>query len=164
MEEEKIAQPGKILIDWDFPEYYQYARSKKWYIAAAILIMFFLTYAIWVKNILFAIILVLAAFISVLQQFQKPKQLTAAVTDMGIMVGDKLYPYAEIKKFWIIYNPPMAKLMYLDFNNPLKKTLPVPLEKVDPVKLREILNRYLKEDLEKEEEELGDRMARVFKI
>lgn len=164
MEENKNKETGSILIDWDFPEFTKHDRGKKWYLIAGIVFLVILIYAVLTKNILFAIILVIAAFIFILQQYQEPQAVDAAVTDEGILIGSKFYDYEELKIFWVIYKPPLAKLLYLDFKNPLKKSLPIPLDNVDPVKLREILTQYLEEDLEREEEELGDRMAKVLKM
>ena len=161
--EEKFEEDN-ILIDWEFPEFVKHERTKKWYIVAIIILGLCLIYAVWTKNILFAIILVLAVFISILQQFQKPHIVHAAISEDGIIVGNKLYSLDELKSFWVIYNPPLAKLLYLDFKNSFKKSLSIPLDDVDPVKVREILSQYLEEDLEREEEELGDRFAKVLKM
>jgi len=163
-EQNKNEIQENILIDWDFPEFEQHERTKKWYIVAIIVMGLFLIYAILTKNILFAIILVLAAFITVVQSFQKPQMIHAAITESGIMVGEKFYPYDELAGFWVIYNPPLAKLLYLDFKNSIKKSLPIALVDVDPVEVRDILSQYLEEDLEREEEELGDRFAKVLKL
>jgi hypothetical protein len=46
----------------------------------------------------------------------------------------------------------------------MKKSLPIALVDVDPVEVRDILSQYLEEDLEREEEELGDRFAKVLKL
>jgi len=161
---EDASKKQKILIDWDFPEFSKYERGKKWYLLVIILVTLFLLYAIWTKNILFAIILVLAAFIGVVQHFQKPVMVDAAITEDGVVIGNKFYAYEDLEKFWIIYKPEIAKLLYLDFKNPLKRRLAIPLEEVDPLKVRSILQQYLEEDLEREEEELGDSLAKVLKM
>jgi len=153
-----------VLIDWDFPEFEKHDRSKKWYIAAVIVLGILIIYAVWTSNILFAVILILAAFIGVIQHFQKPHDVEAAITEDGVLVGSKFYRYEEIESFWMIYKPPLAKLVYLDFKNKFKKNLAIPLENVDPIKVREILNQYLEEDLEREEEELSERLAKVLKV
>ncbi len=161
---DKNSEHEDLLINWHFPEFATHERSKKWYIAAVIVLGILVIYAVWTKNILFAVILILAAFIGVIQHFQKPHDVEAAITEDGIIVGRKFYRYEEIEGFWMIYKPHIAKLLYLDFKNKFKKNLPIPLENVDPIRIREILNQYLEEDLEREEEELSERLAKVLKM
>jgi len=36
------------------------------------------------------------------------------LTGTGIALGDTVYPYKEIKKFWIIYNPPHVKILNIE--------------------------------------------------
>ncbi|HUT22237.1 MAG TPA: hypothetical protein VMX18_02375 [Candidatus Bipolaricaulota bacterium] len=153
----------EVLIEWTFDEFEKHSRGKGWYAAAIVIFAIFLIYAVWTGNILFGAIVVLAAFIGVIQHYQAPQKVKAAVTEDGIMIGRKFYAFQELENFWLIYNPP-AKLLYLEYKNPLKRSLPVPLEEVDPNKVRDSLKQYLFEDLEKEEEELSDRLAKFFKM
>jgi len=79
-------------------------------------------------------------------------------------VGTKFYPFSELEKYWIIYNPPEVKTLYFEPKNIIKHRLSVPLLDADPLLIRSYLNQYLFEDLDVEEEPLSDRLGRILKM
>jgi len=98
-----------------------------------------------------------------LHSTKKPDKVSLAITEDGLEVGNNFYLYKEIKKFWIIYEPPDVKNLYFDFKG-LRPTLIIPLENKNPVQIRKILLDYLDEDLEKEDESLSEYLGRKLKI
>ena len=54
--------------------------------------------------------------------------------------------------------------MYFITSSILKHRLQVPLLDVDPMPIRELLNKFVEEDVDKEEEPLTDRFSRLFKL
>lgn len=158
------ANTGKIIAGWNIQEYEKYERSKRWYWIAGIIAISLLVYSIISANYLFTLIIVLLCIILFLHDMQEPVELPFAITETGIILGTKFYSYSEFNNFWIIYNPPMVKNLYFLTNNLLKHRLQVPLLDNDPRPIRDFLNKFLKEDLEQEEEPLSDRVNRALRI
>ena len=155
---------GGVHIQWEFPEFVQAAKSRLWYIVVSIIVALLIVYAIMTANFLFAMILALVAFIIIYQYFQSPRQIPVVIAEDGIIVDKQFYPYKALKSFAIIYEPPVIKFLYLDFKSQFKKSLPVPLEDVNPLKVREALLSYLDENLEIDEEDSNETFSRLMNI
>ncbi|MFH0987812.1 MAG: hypothetical protein V1763_00380 [Parcubacteria group bacterium] len=155
---------GNVHAEWSFPEFIQHRPSKWWYLGTGAVLVAMLIYAVVTANFLFAIILVLAAFVTVYQFFQTPRGLQVKIGQDGVIVDRRFYPYRDLQSFWIIYEPPVAKLLYLDFKNKFRKSLPVPLEESNPLQVREALLNYLEENFEEEDERLDETIGRMLKM
>ncbi|MFA5069854.1 MAG: hypothetical protein WC528_01085 [Patescibacteria group bacterium] len=162
-QKEKIDH-GKTLAAWIFPEFIVHKRGKAWYLTALILTAAVLIWSIFAKNYLFILIIVIIGIIFILQNRQSPPLIECRIKEDGIELSRNFYPFHDLKKFYIIYQPPLVKNIYFDFKSAVRPTLPIPLEKENPLKIREILKKYLDEDLEKEDEPTSDALSRVLKI
>lgn len=156
--------PGNIVYQWTFKEYEKYSRGRRWYMVMGLLAAVCIVYAMVSGNYLFALIIILFGIILFLQDTQEPAQMDFTITDSGIVLGAKYYPYADLDNFWLIYNPPEIKTLYFSLKNAIKHRLNIPLADVNPVELRDYLSQFLNEDLDQEEEPLSDRISRLFKI
>lgn len=154
---------GKTLHTWAFPEFTAHKRDRRWYTIAGVLAAIALLWAVYDGNVLFAIILLIAAIVYVMIGVRKPRQLTATFTEDGVSVDRAFYRWEEIDRFWLVYEPPIVKRLYLAFKAPLRPTLTIDLEQQNPVPLRKTLLTYLKED-PNGAEPLGDQVARTFKL
>lgn len=153
-----------ILAQWSIPEYEKFDRKKSWYVAAGIIFIGLVSYAVFTANFLFAVILIFLAIILYLYEKGEPLLITFIITPDGIIIGNKLYSYKEIDNFYIIYEPPAVKQLYFIFKSLLKPRLSIPLQDENPVNIRKILRMYLDEDLEKEYEPLTEKIGRFFKF
>lgn len=158
------ASHGKTLIKWQMKEFEQYDRGVLWYLFMGGIGLILLIYALWTANFLFAIILLIVAFIIYLHHRHDPEILDFKITEDGLEIDKDFFSYKELKKFWIIYEPPEIKNLYFNTYRILKGNLSIPLNSTDPLKVRKILLKYLDEDLEKENEEANDRWARWLRI
>jgi len=158
------ANTGKIVAAWTVKEYEKYERSRRWYWIMAIVTVSLLVYSVIEANYLFTLIIVLFGIILYLHEMQEPIEVQFAITETGIVMGNKFYSYSELENFWIIYNPPMVKNLYFGTKSILKHRFQVPLLDNDPRPIRDFLNKYLKEDLDQEEEPLSDRINRAVRL
>ena len=155
---------GEALMSWQFPEYVKHERSKRWYVAALVLSGLLLLYAVFTTNFLFAIIVLVFLFIGIFQYFQEPRNLRVTIAEDGIVLAKRFYPFKELASFWMVYEPPRVKNLYLDFKSRGKRSLSIPLENVNPLDLRDLLNEFLEEDLEREQEFFDEALSRVMKL
>lgn len=154
---------GKTLLSWTFPEVQAYQRSRGWYVGISVVGLLLLTFAIFNRNPLFAFIIVIAWALIFFRATQKPRLLTANVTEDGLQVGKDFFAYDDLAAFWIIFKPP-AKTLYLRFKSALRPILGISFEDTNPNKLRAELRRFLQEDLSREDESASDAYGRLFKI
>ena len=154
---------GKVFAQWSFPDITLQPRSRRWYVAVGVIGGLMAIYGIWTGNFLFPILLCLFALTFTLVRRQS-QTITCVISEDGVAVGPTFYPFRELKKFWIIYQPPDVKNLYLEFRNPLKTRLPVPLESQNPVTIRHLLLDFLFEDVHREEEPALDQISRLLKL
>lgn len=155
---------GKILAEWTVPEYIKYQHFFGWYIAAFLLGGFFLIHALFTRNFLFVIIILIVGIIIYLHERNTPAMIEFLITEDGIVFGEKFYPYKTFESFWLVYNPPDVKTLYFTFGQVLRSELPIHLETQHPIAIRNILLNYLPEDIEKEEEAVEEQLSRLFRI
>lgn len=155
---------GNTLLQWKFPEYEEHERGILWYVMAGIISASFLTYAIIVSNFLFAIIVVIVDLIILIQINRRPDRVDFKITDEGIVIGTSFTPYTNISKFWIIYNPPKVKTLYINFKSTIRPDITIPLENKNPLRVREMLMKFIEEDLEKEDESNSEQIRKFLKL
>jgi hypothetical protein len=99
-----------------------------------------------------------------LHEQQRPLELNIAITENGLVVGNKLYRYSELENFWIIYEPGEVKNLYFVVSGVVKNRLTIPLVDMDPRPIRRYLSQFVVENAAEEEEPFSDKLTRVFKI
>ncbi len=157
------AQPKQI--SWQVPEYEKHERGQMWYIIAGTIAGIGLLWAVFSYNFLFALVIILAAIIIVLTDGRHPDLITVKLDGDGVQIGSKFYDYDEIKNFSVIYKPKIGvKNLYFEFKNPLKHHLSIPLQKTNPLLVRQFLLKYLEEDLERTDPPLSEQLAKLLKI
>ncbi|MFA6474937.1 MAG: hypothetical protein WCV88_01905 [Patescibacteria group bacterium] len=154
---------GRILAEWNIPEFIQYEHTIGWYIVVGGLGIVLLIQALATGNFLFAIIILLAAAIVYMHERRHPEMLEFMILEGGIMLGTTYYPYKDLKTFWVIYEPGV-KLLYFGVNQVLRKELPIHLEEQNPLVIRRILLNYLEEDIDKEDESTEEALARFMRL
>ena len=159
-----MRRDSTILASWKITGFDKHHRPIRWYILIGLIGFAFLCYAIITTNYLFAIIVVLGGAIIYIQDTASADQVPFAITTRGIKIGNAEHVYNEIGKFWIIYDPPEVKKLYFSFKGSFSPSVMIPLSNQNPLKIRDILLRFLEEDLEKEEEPLSETLARWSKI
>lgn len=154
----------QTLISWKIQEFEKHQKSRLWYIGAGIVMLVFLIYCVKTANFLFAVILLMAAVIVIIYDLRETEEVEFAITSAGIQFGDRIYPYDEFGRFWIVYEPSEVKKLYLEFTSAVRPRLAIPLNDEDPNKIRETLLNYVHEDLEEKDEPVTDYLGRVLKI
>lgn len=155
---------GNVLLHWVVDEYEQHHRGPLWYLIVVVLGLGMLVYALATQNFLFAIIVIMFGVIIGLSALREPQRLPFIVTDLGVAVGGKFFPYKEFDNFWILYEPPEVKNIYFEFRRSPRPHLVVPLYDENPLELRKILLDYIDENPDEEEEPLSDFFGRFLKL
>lgn len=159
-----INQTGDLLYEWRTKEYEQHERSPRWYIIMISLGIALVIYGMFADNFLFSLIIILAAIILFLQSRQDPQQVSLSITELGVGIGSRFYPFTELGDFYIIYDPNVTKMLYIETKSLLRPKLRLPLEDQNPLEIREALLEVLDEDLDREEEPAADAAIRNWKL
>ena len=165
MEETQNINYGEPEISWAVPEYEKHERSKNWYIGAVIVAIGLMIYAFLTSNFLFFGIILIAAFVFILNDKQEPAWVNVALTDEGVIIGKRFYDYDELKDFSVMYKPKQdLKNLYFEFKSAVKQRLSIPLLDQDPIAIRKHLLKYLQEDLERTDRPASESLAKMFKL
>jgi len=155
---------GHVQVSWETWEYPPHERSLLWFILAGVLGAALLVYSIITTNYLFGIVVLMMGVILLIDGLRHPDRVEVHVTDQGVVVGEKYYDFTAIKDFSIIYQPPVVKVLYIDFNQMWQPLLAIPLEDIDPNAVRDSLLPYVFENLQREDETLTDTLRRLYKL
>ncbi|MBD3360434.1 hypothetical protein GF366_01380 [Candidatus Peregrinibacteria bacterium] len=153
----------KAVISWIAPEIIRYQKGKIWKIftfsslIAAVIIG--ILYNAWTFSLA---IIVFAATYYIINR-ENPKVVEVAVSDIGIKVGERKYPYNRITAFWIVYDPPIIRTLNIRVKGDLLMDIPIELYNQNPGEVREFLLEKIPE-LEGQAESLSDVFSRLFKI
>ncbi|MDX9913721.1 MAG: hypothetical protein RBS77_04025 [Candidatus Moranbacteria bacterium] len=151
-----------VLLHWQGPEYEHYPKEKNWYAVAALILSAIIIYALVTNSPIMAITFVLIGVVGYIQLEKFPRVLDFKVTTDGVMAGEELYQFDNIKSFWIFYEPPHTKILSLHTDAMLTPFIHIPVHQIDPVKLREILMEFVPE--EKQKPTLVDTLERLLHI
>jgi len=152
----------ETLIHWQGPEYEHYPKEKFWYAGATLILSAIVIYALVTNSPIMAITFVLVGVVGYVQLEKLPRVLDFKVTTDGVMAGNEIYKFDNIKSFWIFYEPPHTKILSLHIGALLTPYIHIPVHQIDPVKLRELLMDFVPEV--KQEPTLVDTLERVLHI
>jgi len=128
-------------------------------LAAAGLIVYFAISGNYLAALLFWLGGVVMGF-TLYEKNKNPKPTICKIRAEGVQVNRDLYPYENIKSFWIFYDPPHHQELSLRVKAVMTGGyVKIPLGDADPVKLRETLLQFISE--KRQEEGLADALARV---
>ncbi|MBT4277313.1 hypothetical protein HOD96_00995 [Candidatus Falkowbacteria bacterium] len=161
---EQTQQQGEKIKSWTFPEYIKHNRTTAWYVGAFLMIGLLLLYSARTDNFLFAIVMIMIFVVVIHSHKQDPLKMKFSIYENGILLNEKFYGFKGLNNFWIAYDPPEVKKLYFEVDNIFKSILIIPIEKNSPLELRDILTKYLEEDLEKEGESTSEALGRMMKL
>ncbi len=149
------------IMRWRAPEFEKSAWEKKWYLIATLILSVIILYALFSNNPIVAITFILIGVVGYLYLQKEPRILDFAISGSGIIAGDEIYEFSEIKSFWIFYEP-YIKVVSLRLKNKLVSHVHIPIHNQNPVKIREVLLQYIPE--KEQELRMIDIIEKVFRI
>lgn len=153
---------NNVLYSWDAPEFVYHEKPKYWHIliysVVLSLILVMLLFKQW-----FAVPVFILLGILVYQYSEvKPKLIRVTITDLGILVSNKFYPFSEIKTFWVLYKPPLKQLN-LELTKRFSPIISILLEDTDPVVIKDLLSPHIIQDSQRSED-LLDKFIRMIRF
>ncbi len=154
MNEEKLTWR---TYEFDFKE-----KTGDWFWAVGIITVAVATISVIYNNILFAIFTVIAGAMIAHNGKREPNFLKIKIDTKGLYINDLLYPYQNIKTFWVEENkwgPPKLILRIDRLVNPIM-VIAVETDEVDAETVRNYLLSFVVE--EKIHEPISQRIMEYF--
>lgn len=161
---QEIIDAGVPLLSWESWEFPLVARSTRWYVVASVVGLGLMLYALLTANFIFGVIVLMFACIILLRDIKKPSRIPVHITTVGLVFGDDLYKFEDIRDFSLTYDPPNVQNLYIAFHGRFQPLLSIDLEDLNPNDVRQTLLPFVFENLEREGESLTDMLRRVYKL
>lgn len=154
---------GQEIYSWEAPEFMEMQRGRNWFIIFGLIAAFLIALMIFLGFYVAAIAFFIGAVVWLILAQRKPQTISFGIYEYGIQVGPSKHFFKDIEKFWVLYDPPSLKKLNFQMKKKLATVLSIELVNEDPSKVREILKKYLHEDLDMEED-TTDTLARILRF
>jgi hypothetical protein len=88
-------------VSWSAPEYEHKERSSDWFWALGIIVVASFGAAVIYGNYFFAVLILLAGILLGFFATKPPGVVEYELNNHGVLIRDRLYPYENIKSFWV---------------------------------------------------------------
>ena len=132
-------------LSWTAPEYRHTEKTAEWFLASGIIALALIAASALLGNILFAIVVALAALGFFLCANRAPRAVRVSLIDAGIAFGDTLYTYETLASFWVEARDGAPRLI-LKQKKTLSLLVSIPIEEVHPNLVRSGLAERVSEE------------------
>lgn len=153
----------KPRLIWLAHETICHQRGPIWKIVMGLCLLAILVFSYFYKDWSFALAILVFAGVYYLVNRKQPRKIEIILSDAGIKVGNRKFPYGQIKAFWIIYQPPYFSTLNLKVADQFISEIVIQLEDQSPGAVRDLLITKIPE-LERASQSLSDLFLRIFKI
>ncbi len=145
--ENKNPTGHRAPLTWQGHEYLHFEKTTEWYWILGLFAVAGAVTALIFKNLLFAIFILVMSFVLAIFASRKPEEVTFSITQRGVLVNERLYPYQSLKSFGMedsIHG--RAPKLILESNKILTSSLIIPLDNVHPNDVHDFLFNFLPEE------------------
>ncbi len=151
------------IISWVAPEHVRYQRGTLWKVIIGIFLITSIGLGIYYNAWTFSLAVSVFVIAYYLIHRDHPNDVEISISDIGIKVGHRKYPFSRIKSFWLMYEPPHIRTLNIKVHGELAVDISIQLNHQDPSKIREFLIEKIPEK-EGHQESFSDIFARLLKI
>ena len=135
-------------LEWESYEFDYKEKTSDWFWAVGIITLSIVAIAIIYDNPLFAVFMALAGFTIGSTARKLPRVVTFEINTKGIVVDNVLYPYGNLKTFWVDeskYAPPKLLIKSEKFITPVI-VIPIETDVANASDIRGFLLSFLPEE------------------
>jgi hypothetical protein len=139
-------EPAVRAVSWEAPQHHHVEKGNDWFFALAIIVVALIIVAIFLDNVLFALLIGISGGVLAMSATKRPAIVPYSVSVRGIKVEDELFPYSTLNSFHIDEEDPRGPQLLIRTNRrtiPLL-VLPIPPAHVDDIE--DILKERLPEE------------------
>ncbi len=138
-------------ITWEAAEHEFRERTADWFWTLGIIIVSGALTSLILGNFLFSIVILLSGFALFLFGTRKPSVHQFELSERGIRIGPKLYPYLTLRSFWVEdQHEHLKPKLLIKSQKPFVPHLVIPLGDLDPRSVHAYLLPYLQEEEQRE--------------
>lgn len=130
-------------LRWSADEHHHVERTSDWFWALGVIAIATSITAIIFSNILFAVLIIVAAATMGLIARTPPRTVEFEISDAGVRVDGFLYEYKKIVSFWVEKDE--SPLLLIDTVKFMSPNVIIPIEGIAPESVRERLLPHAKE-------------------
>lgn len=133
-------------ITWQAPEFHYRAKSAGWYWLSLIIAALLILLALWQKNLLFILFVVIAEITLIHWARQTPRTLHFKIDKNGVSIGKiKFYAYPELEGFHIKEGEHGIGELILKTKSKLNPCLKISIDSEDAKPIENLLKKFLVE-------------------
>ncbi|HVX90085.1 MAG TPA: hypothetical protein VHC20_00275 [Candidatus Paceibacterota bacterium] len=156
--------PRPPIFEWEGTEYTFKEKTADWYWAVGIIAVAAAIASLLFGNVILAILIIVAAASVAIAAAKQPRAHRFAVTEQGLTIGDRLYPYDTMLHYSVLEYvdldlPPALSIKTRSLFAP---HLLIPLVDVDPDEVYEYLSLHLDEG--NHHTSVVDRLVEMFEL
>jgi hypothetical protein len=138
-------------IVWSGYEHQHEERSADWYWALGIIATSAAITSILFGNFLFALLIIVAALTLGIISTKDPLIVEFKLSDKGIVIGETLFSYSDIRAFWVDINEDEEEsTLLIDTLKFMAPHLVIPIETIEAENIRDMLKTFVIEEELKE--------------
>lgn len=126
-------------ISWHALEYKKREKTADWYWAVGIIAISIAVISIFMHNILFAILIIIAVSTLVMFAVREPKIIHIELSDKGVRLDKQLYPYVSLEAFWVDASEEKEERIILKSKKTVMPLIIVPIEEYNHEDVRSFL-------------------------
>ena len=137
-----VPADGGVLIAWEAPEAEHIEKSATWYWASMAVAIVLIAIALWQKNFLFAVFVVIAELAIFMFAGEKPKMWDFTIDEQGVTIeGHKTYKYSTISLYDIHQFSDEYKELVLQTRSKVHHYIKIFIHAEDEQRIREALDK-----------------------
>jgi hypothetical protein len=137
-------------ITWTVTEFEEKDRHPDWIWYAGLISVIVAVLSFFYGNIFFGIFALVAGATVIIHVLKEPQQLTITISAEGVLVNEELFPYKNVKQFWLDETGKQDKLLLL-VRKSFMPLLSFNIEGVDGDMVRAALKHYAVPEVEMRE-------------
>lgn len=136
---------NETFIEWSALEHEPYNIGRKFLIFSMIFLSAIVIYGLISNSPIMAITFILIGIVGYIFLQKEPKIINFAISSSGIIAGNEIYEFDNLKSFWIFYEP-HNRALSLRSKSAFTPYIHIPIADEDPVKIREIIIDFIPEE------------------
>lgn len=151
-------------LEWSALEHEHIEKSSDWFWALGIIAIAGAIASIIFNNILFAIIIIIGAFVFSVNANKKPERVNFKINNRGVIINNTMHPFSSLESFWVEEgdneNEESKPKLLIKSKKLLMTHIVIPIESVRATDIRNFLLEYLNE--EEDSESLAQKIMEFF--
>lgn len=136
-----------VIMQWSAYEREHIERGSDWFWALGVIAVCAAIISILFHDLFFAILIIAAAGALATLAIHPPRETTFSISKKGIAINETMHRFSDIGAFWVEEEHHDGRpVLLLTTNKVLHPSIVIPIEHVEPVRVRALLSEYLTEE------------------